>query len=32
MYEQLNMKHEFSSALRNYTLLLFQSGDLSKIK
>lgn len=32
MYEGLNLKNEFCSSLRNYTILLFQNGDLSKIK
>jgi len=32
MYENLGLKNEFSDSLRNYTLLVFQTGDLNKIK
>ena len=32
MYEGLSLKNEFCSSLRNLTILLFQNGDLNKIK
>ncbi len=31
IYENLNLKNEFINALRNYTIMAFQSGDFNKI-
>lgn len=32
MYESLLLKNEFCNSLRNYVILMLQSGDLSKLK
>jgi len=32
MYENLDLRNEFIDALRNYTILIFNQGDLNKIK
>ena len=32
MYESLLLKNEFCNSLRNYVILLLQSGELSKLK
>jgi len=32
MYENLSLKNEFVRSLRNYAIMVFQAGDLNKIK
>jgi putative cell wall-binding protein len=32
MYENLGLRNEFSSTLRNYTIIVFQNGDLNKVR
>ena len=32
MFENLHLKNEFIRAMRNYTLMVFSSGDFNKIK
>ena len=32
MYENLGMRNEFLNTLRNFTISVFTSGDLNKIK
>lgn len=32
MFENLLLKNEFLRAMRNYTLMVFSSGDFNKIK
>ena len=32
MFEKLNMKIEFIQSLREYTIMVFETGDLNKIK
>ena len=32
MYENLSLKNEFVRSLRNYAIMMFQAGDLNKIK
>jgi len=32
MYEALVLKNEFCNSLRNYLILLLQSGELTKLK
>ena len=32
MFENLHLKNEFLRSMRNYTLMVFSSGDFNKIK
>jgi len=32
MHESMHYKNEFLDCLRNYSIMVFQSGDLNKIK